>query len=691
MSFDDWVTVDSTTGVQSYGLLAVLTSTIDATVNQIEVQYSLASDHANAWAGGTFTPSQLQTIVLGLQPGTLYSIRARAVAGTRYSAWTTWVDVATAAASSLPVGAMPGLGDLAVLDNVNLGLNVNRSGGGPLIYDADVITSLGTASAITSQGTLATLSQVTLGTNVYRSSGPLVTDATAITSLGTAAAFTGQAAIATDTDAVNRILAMRGDNYARNGGFTEGNTGYTLAPNAIYAGLGAGWPAPSSILFQSGGLDANSYFYINNSATIPFTGSKIFVSFQAHVAAGSSVDVWLNFFDAAGSLVSGGAVHTTIPLAAIAAFTQYEIAVTVPAGVAGFNSYIIRNGSSAGNVYFTNIRYAATARGATVGSVFNSNTYRNDGTTLVTDALGITSLGTAAAIAGQGSFATLSAINSTLADSNNLLQRASGGIYTGDLAADLQLKLVSWGSATVTINGNTFKRNSGTDDFNATVYAQQETKGPQFVSALVINGGWTIISLDDDLAATGQNAMSAHVQYHNTASGGALNFYKDGTLVQAVTGIGDWAGRPLVLVYDNLFFRALVGGVERITPVQTTANRLFWPVWHSYSGGSLLFVAGCRAGPTRSVARLGDNTYDNGGALKVDAKSPSAHRAVCIGMTERRTSRTLSALPAWARPPRLQVKARLPPCQQSILRWPTPIICCGARPAVCSRVNSLRT
>lgn len=49
----------------------------------------------------------------------------------------------------------------------------------------------------------------------------------------------------------------------------------------------------------------------------------------------------------------------------------------------------------------------------------------------------LTSDGTAAAIAGQGTFATLSSINSTLADTNNLLRRTAGGLFSGELAADV--------------------------------------------------------------------------------------------------------------------------------------------------------------------------------------------------------------------------------------------------------------
>lgn len=49
----------------------------------------------------------------------------------------------------------------------------------------------------------------------------------------------------------------------------------------------------------------------------------------------------------------------------------------------------------------------------------------------------ITALNVAAAISGQGAFATLSSITAAMANANNLLRRAAGGLYTGALNADV--------------------------------------------------------------------------------------------------------------------------------------------------------------------------------------------------------------------------------------------------------------
>jgi hypothetical protein len=80
---------------------------------------------------------------------------------------------------------------------------------------------------------------------------------------------------------------------------------------------------------------------------------------------------------------------------------------------------------------------AKPANNATVGSRFNVNAYRNDGTTLVTDAIAVTALGTAASIAGQAATATssdFSAVTGSTKPENN-------ATYTKDMAA--------WAGATV--------------------------------------------------------------------------------------------------------------------------------------------------------------------------------------------------------------------------------------------------
>ena len=126
---------------------------------------------------------------------------------------------------------------------------------------------------------------------------------------------------------------------------------------------------------------------------------------------------------------------------------------------------------------------------------------RQDGVTALTDALAVTSLGTAAAIAGQGSFATLSAINDSLANSNNLLRRSAGGLFTGNLAATLGAR-------------------AGTDIFRTdgvTVLSQAEIRTPEGTAAAIAGQGW---------GATASEAAASNAQIPNGTNRAAYARYE---------------------------------------------------------------------------------------------------------------------------------------------------------------------
>lgn len=99
-------------------------------------------------------------------------------------------------------------GALAVRGTARLGFHLLREDDVTILTDALAVTSLGTASAITGQGGLATLGAVGFGSTVsgaygriLRENGVQVTDALAVTSLGTASAIAGQGALATKSKA----------------------------------------------------------------------------------------------------------------------------------------------------------------------------------------------------------------------------------------------------------------------------------------------------------------------------------------------------------------------------------------------------------------------------------------------------------------------------------------------------------
>lgn len=273
--------------------------------------------------------------------------------------------------------------------------------------DADV-TASNTAASIFGQGGLATLNQVTLGTNVYRSGGAVLVNADVITNLGTAAAFTGQAAIATDSDAVNRILSMRGDNFARNGFFNEGPSQFGLGSDASYVTLSsANNPAPYGIRFAAApASNANSWAYINNITGVAYSSSTIFLSVWVKTAATVGLIGVVRCYDSAANYISDAVAINTATIPSSAAWQQVTGSANLPANTAIINVYFQRQTTLTNTMDLTGFRVAPTAAGATVGSVFNSNTWRNDGVTLVTDALAVTSLGTAAAIVSQSAWAT---------------------------------------------------------------------------------------------------------------------------------------------------------------------------------------------------------------------------------------------------------------------------------------------
>lgn len=169
--------------------------------------------------------------------------------------------------------------------------------------------------------------------------------------------------------------------------------------------------------------------------------------------------------------------------------------------------------------------------------------------------------------------------------------------------------VISWGAA---VSGNTIARASGDGDYTAAAYADR-INGPCFVSALIVNGVWNMVSLDGDLGDRSYAGMTAAVHYHPTASGGVLSWYINGALVGNFQDVGNWSGAELQLVYDGSFFRVTLGGSNvdfKVAP----PNLALYPVWHAYNAGVRYW--NLRSGPAKSAARIGVNTFDNSGGLK---------------------------------------------------------------------------
>jgi len=339
---------------------------------------------------------------------------------------------------------------------------INYVNAGPTVYVDDVQMF----EQVTYRG--LSNSAARLGVNVVRNDGSTsLTDALAVTSLGTAAAFVGQAAIATDTDAVARILDMRGDNFVRDpmldqGGalwLKETTTGYT-APTVMtcVSGFGAGThPSVNCLSFPANGNFGR--VYANGGVVVPLPGRAVYCSVIARSSgtAGANLQIGVFWYDAAIGVISAPSTAIAAPAPASGWVQLIAGPFVAPAGAASCLPFLHR-GSSANGLWVTGWRAGAAADGATLGSVFNSNTWRNDGTTLVTDALAVTSLGTAAAISGQGAFATVNSAAygsslltgfSTLATLSQVNLGAAGRVYRDDGSTRLtdSLAVTSLGTA----------------------------------------------------------------------------------------------------------------------------------------------------------------------------------------------------------------------------------------------------
>ena len=344
-------------------------------------------------------PSDANFIVVseGVADGEEYGVSAKFLSDTLQSEWCIAAIVfssgafATGAASSVPWSGVTGAGKPA--DNATVGgtfgIDVRETSGGVLATLAAFKTALGQAATIVGQGNFATVSTVangsafltgfgglsslgftTFGTNVRRADGTtIVTDALAITSLGQAASFVGQAALA------SLAFTTFGTNVRR----ADGTTIVT---------------------------DALAITSLGQAATIVGQGN---FATQSSVAYGSAFLTGFGSLAPLGFTTFGTNVRradgTTIVTDALAITSLGQAATIV-----GQGNFATQSSVAYGSAFLTGFGSLAPLGFTT----FGTNVRRADGTTIVTDALAITSLGQAATIAGQGDLATQSLVSSAL-------------------------------------------------------------------------------------------------------------------------------------------------------------------------------------------------------------------------------------------------------------------------------------
>jgi hypothetical protein len=376
---------------------------------------------------------------------------------------------------------LTGFGTLAPRNTVLAGTHLQNAAGTAFLGDADIITSAGTAASITGQAATATSSDFSVitgatkpannatvgaraGTNIFRTDGTTVmTQAEIRTAEGTAAFINGQGDWATLNDVAATPLKLAGivqadalvDDMAYASAAAFGNLWTPVGPGEITVLSDA--LAPGGKYIRIGNNAGNDNFWGYRKEPIPYDPTALYeVSFVVRQNAGTGLFYagLAGLSDDKVTLVNQNGLNTTSSQHYIVAS-----AVAVPSTWTTYTGYIRGYGASTGSssaspnpatpaVMHPNTRYISPLF---IGNFSNqagqfdiayvrirridlarlgSMVTRQDGTTLLTDAAAVTSLGTAAAIAGQAATATssdFSVITGTTKPANNATVGARAG------------------------------------------------------------------------------------------------------------------------------------------------------------------------------------------------------------------------------------------------------------------------
>ena len=155
--------------------------------------------------------------------------------------------------------------------------------------------------------------------------------------------------------------------------------------------------------------------------------------------------------------------------------------------------------------------------------------------------------------------------------------------------ATADLTLANVGSQAVTIRGNGFTRNAGSGDYNACIRSEAYRDAIFAEVDSVPAGGYTIISLDDQVNNSAQAAMDFLLTYQSST--GNYTLYNLGSVLSS-GNVGAVSGK-LILTYDGIRYRAY-GPAGQIGSDFLSQGRVnTFAKWHDYSG---VGVSGLRAG-----------------------------------------------------------------------------------------------
>jgi len=305
-----------------------------------------------------------------------------------------------------------GGGALGLLGNLFFGNNLLLESNGGAVATLNAFkTVLGTASAITGQGALATLSSLANGSSYLTGFGSLsslaslalggaylfradgttrLSDATVVTSQGTASAIAGQGSLATLSSLAN------GSSYL---------TGFGALSSLASLALGG------SYLFRADGTTrlSDATVVTSQGTAASIAGQGAFATLSS-VANGSSYLTGFGALSSQASLSLGSAYlfrsDGTTKLSDATVITSQGIA----ASISGQGSLATLSSLANGSSYLTGFGALSGLASLALGGNY---LFQADGATKLSDATVLTAQGTASAIAGQGVLATKSSVTYT--------------------------------------------------------------------------------------------------------------------------------------------------------------------------------------------------------------------------------------------------------------------------------------
>lgn len=461
-----------------------------------------------------------------------------------------------------------------------LGTSIWNAAASLLLGDADAITALGTASAIAGQGALATKSAVTWntgdlsGTPTYLTdgrvgagfdvNGDLARNITSTrrdlsnllgrtgggvfageltadqTSTHTAQAITGQGALATRGNvSISQLPIIEGANIVQDPVFAFFNDPTAPSWSTISNGgtvpitvdgsdaASAAMGVSRALKYQSAGSAMNGGPRANyGTAQIPvFAGERYRIRLKTYVEAGFNGQFTIGAFcyGPTGAFVSSisalGANYKTTPAGANTLETIISAPLPIAAGTATIQPFIQVAWSPtlapAGNAYAATPEIRKFAQ-------LNDMITRETGA-LLTDALAVTSLGTASGIAGQGTFATKSSADPSTAE---ILARGSipttipGQSFT--YTSNTNSVLISWPTITLyRADGTTVTVSSGSQNITGLASATTYKVYPY-----VTDGGGTTGTVSFVTSGTAAGAGSPSACFNlNGDAGAAAGMY----------------------------------------------------------------------------------------------------------------------------------------------------------------------